>query len=140
MIEFERNINVFGVGEPLLFPIKRTDQPPIHLARLLTEFFEFDGGSCSFYESNGEIKMKWEKGGTYEKWTFSENRGSSTPKEARRIDANCFDFQTLKNSGLVNSIRNLLSLFPNCKADLAKIIGIGGEGIVLEDFWGRLTL
>ena len=49
-IEFERNWNVFGIGEPLLFPIKRAGQPEIHLAKLLKEFFEFNDGKCVFNE------------------------------------------------------------------------------------------
>ena len=51
MVKFQRNWNVFGIGEPLLFPIKRAGQSEIHLARLLKEFFEFEGGKCTFQES-----------------------------------------------------------------------------------------
>ena len=50
MIQFDRNWNVFGMGQPLLFPIERAGQPEIHLAKLLKEFFEFDCGKCVFNE------------------------------------------------------------------------------------------
>ena len=36
--------NVFGMKEPFLFPVKRTGQPVIHLARLLKEFFGLQKG------------------------------------------------------------------------------------------------
>ena len=36
--------NVFGMNEPFLFPVKRTGQPVIHLARLVKEFFGLQKG------------------------------------------------------------------------------------------------
>ena len=44
MVEFKRNWNVYGTTDPLLFPIKRGNEPTIHLARLFKEFFEIDEG------------------------------------------------------------------------------------------------
>ena len=46
------------MNEPLLFPIKRAGQPEIHLARLLREFFEIDGGNCLFYEFKGSVRNR----------------------------------------------------------------------------------
>ena len=87
MKSFERNWNLFGVGEPLLFPIKRDGQSEIHIARLFKEFFEFKGGTCILYELKGDIIMDgvYNQNGIYEKWTISENRGCSTPNAARNI-------------------------------------------------------
>ena len=56
MGKFKRNWNEYGMDEPLLFPIKRAGQPEIHLARLLKEYFEFDGGSCVFYQFKGSVR------------------------------------------------------------------------------------
>ena len=137
-VKFERNWNVFGLGEPLLFPIKRAGQSEMHLARLLKEFFEFKGGKCTFYEetSYGEIMMDGfiNKNGDREKWRISEIRGLSTPDEARKVDPGFGHLHmTIKDTDLVQSLKNLLANYPNCKIDLAKIIGIGGEGTVLRD-------
>ena len=133
MIRFERNWNVFGVGEPLLFPIKRFGQPEIHLAQLLREFFELEGGKCNFHEMCGEIRMKWEKDGNQNTWTISKNRGKSYPCEARNLESGDRDFFTIKDADLVQSLKEFISNYPNKKIDLAKIIGIGGEGTVLEE-------
>ena len=135
-IEFEKNWNVFGIGEPLLFPIKRAGQPEIHLARLLQEFFEFKFGKSTFYESNGEIMMEgfYNKNGDREEWRISEIRGLSTPNEARNIDPGFGHLHmTIEDADLVQSLKKLLASYPNCRIDLAKIIGIGGEGTVLVD-------
>ena len=143
MVHFARNWNVYGIGESLLFPIKRAGQPEIHLARLLRDFFEFEGGECIFYEMRGETIMEWiyNKNGSYEKWTISETRGSLTPNEARKVDPNIRDFYlTIKDADLAQSLRDLLANYPRCKTDLARIIGIGGEGTVLEDSKERLKL
>ena len=141
MSQFDRNLNVFGVDEPLLFPIKRTGQTEIHLARLLKEFFEFSAGICNFYAMSGEIRMKWENNGNYETWTISENRGKSNPPEARSLKWDNPEFLTLKDVRLVKSLRDLISNYPNQKVSMAKIIGIGGEGTVLEEVseWLNLT-
>ena len=138
MIQFERNWNVFGIGEPLLFPIKRAGKAEIHLARLLKEFFELKDGKCIFYEFNGEIILNWNENGISEKWTISENRGCSTPNAARNVDTNFRDlYLTIKDADLAQSLRNFLADYPRCEIDLAKIIGIGGEGTVLEDISER---
>ena len=152
MRKFERNWNVFGIGEPLLFPIKRAGQPEIHLAKLLKEFFEFKSGKCDFYEYNGndtlrnfngEIIMKWldNRNQVLEEWVVSEVRGCSTPGEARNMDPNLGHLHMkIKDADLVQSLKNLLANYTNCKIDLAKIIGIGGEGTVLDDSSERLNL
>ena len=41
MIDFEKNLNSFGINEALLFPIKRTDGEQITIAQYLYLFFEF---------------------------------------------------------------------------------------------------
>ena len=143
MVKFQRNWNVFGIGEPLLFPIKRAGQPEIHLARLLKEFFEFEGGKCTFQELNGEIMMDGfnNKYGDREEWRICGVRGYTTPAEARNNSQSLGHLQmTMKDSDLVQSLKNLLANYPSCKIDLAKIIGIGGEGTVLEDSKERLDL
>ena len=141
MVKFERNWNVFGINEPLLFPIERAGQPEIHLARLLKDFFEFDRGTCIFYEFNREIVMKWDTNGISEKWTISDNRGCSTPNAARNMSPSFPDlYLTIKDAELVQSLKILLANYPKCKIELAKIIGIGGEGTVLEDLKERLSL
>ena len=141
MTEFKRNWNVYGIDEPLLFPIKRAGQPEIHLARLLREFFEFDGGTCIFNELEGEILMEWDKSGVAQKWTISGNRGCSTPNKARNVDRNSNDlYLTIKDADLAQSLRDLLVSYSQCKIDLSRIIGIGGEGTVLKDSLGRLNL
>ena len=142
MVKFQRNWNVFGIDEPLLFPIKRAGQPEIHLARLLKEFFEFDRGLGVFYESNGEIMIDgfYNKYGDREEWRISEIRGLSTPNEARNISPNFGHLHmTIEDADLVQSLKNLLANYSNCKIDMAKIIGIGGEGTVLKDSSERLT-
>ena len=143
MGRFQRNWNVFGIGEPLLFPIKRTGQTKIHLARLLKEFFEFDGGKCTFCELKGEIIMDgcYNKYGVREKWRISKIRGCATPNEARNISPNFGRLHmTIKDADLVQSLKNLMAIYPSSIIDLAKIIGIGGEGTVLEDSKERLNL
>ena len=143
MVTFERNRNVYGIGEPLLFPIKRSRRTKIHLARLLKEFFEFKGGECRFYEIRGEIIIDgiFNENGIYEKWTISETRGYSTPNKARNVEPSLCDlYLTIKDADLVQSLRDLLACYPRCKIDLANIIGIGGEGTVLKDSKERLTL
>ena len=136
MVKFERNWNVFGIGESLLFPTKRAGQPEIQLARLLKEFFEFEGGKCLFHELNGEIILEWfyDKNQVLEQWTISDVRGSLTPNEARNMDPNCGHLHMkIKEVDLVFSLKNLLVNYPNCEIDLGKIIGMGVEGTVLED-------
>ena len=145
MVKFPRNWNVFGIDEPLLFPIKRAGQPAIHLARLLKEFFEFEGGKCTFYEETiyGEIMMDgfYNKYGDREEWRISGIRGCETPGEARNMSPNFGDLHmTIKDTDLVQSLKNLLANYPNCKIGMAKIIGIGGEGTVLEDSKERPNL
>ena len=143
MMKFERHWNVFGIGEPLLFPIKRVGQPEILLGRLLREFFEFDGGKCIFYEFNGEIIMDgfFNTNGIYEKWTISETRGCSTPNEARNVHPSYRNFYlTIKDACLAQSLRGLLANYQRCEIDLARIIGVGGEGIVLDDSSERLNI
>ena len=141
MAQFERNWNVFGITEPLLFPIKRAGQPEIHLAKLLKEFFEFKGGKCKFFEFNGEIIMKWDGNGNSEKWTISRSRGSPTPNAARKVAPNFHDlFLTIQDAELAQSLRGLLVNYARCEVDLAKIIGIGGEGTVLKEKKGLTYL
>ena len=143
MGKFKRNWNVFGIHEPLLFPIRRAGQPKIHLARLLKEFFEFKGGQCTFYELNGEIMMNgfYNKNWEREEWRISGIRGLPTPGEARNMSPNFGHLHmTIKDADLLQSLKNLLAKYPNCKIDLAKIIGIGGEGTVLKDSKERLNL
>ena len=144
MRKFERNWNVFGISEPLLFLIKRAGQPEIHLARLLKDFFEFEGGKCTFYEdtSYGEIMMDGciNKYGDREEWRISGIRGLPTPEEARNMSPNFGHLHmTIEDADLVQSLKNLLANYSNCKIDMAKIIGIGGEGTVLKDSSERLT-
>ena len=142
MVKFERNWNVFGIGEPLLFPTKRAGQPEIHLARLLKEFFEFEGAKCLFHELNGEVILEWfHKKQVIEQWTISDVRGCLTPNEARNMDPNFGNLRMkIKDADLVKSLKTLLVNYPNCEIDLGKIIGIGGEGIVLEYPSERLNL
>ena len=143
MRKFERNWNVFGINEPLLFPVIRAGQPEIQLAKLLRAFFELEGGKCIFYEFKGEIMMDgiYNQSGIYEKWTISANRGCSTPNEARNVDPNFRDlYLTIKDADLAQSLRKFLVNYPRCETDLGRIIGIGGEGTVLEDTSERLTL
>ena len=142
MVKFQRNWNVFGIDEPLVFPIKRAGQHEIHLARLLIEFFEFKGGHGVFYESSGEIMMNgfYNKYGVREDWRISEIRGLSTPDEARKVDPGFGHlFMTIEDADLVQSLKNILANYPSCKIDLVKIIGIGGEGTVLTDSSERLN-
>ena len=87
--------------------------------------------------------MKWldNRNQVLEEWVISEVRGCSTPNEARNMDPNLGHlFMKIKDADLVQSLRNLLANYPNCKIDLAKIIGIGGEGTVLDDSSERLNL
>ena len=113
MLKFEKNWNVFGINEPLLFPITRAGQPEIQLARLLQEFFEFKGGKCVFYEFNGEIILKWDNSGISEKWTISENRGCFTPNKARFVCPSSSDlYLTIKDADLAQSLRVLLANYP----------------------------
>ena len=135
MTIFERNLNIFGIDEPLLFPIKRADQPEIHLARLLYNFFEFNEGKCILSEVKGEILITWSRNGVPEKWTISENRGNSTPNAARKEHP----YLTIKDVQLVKSLKDFISNYPNREIDLGKIIGIGGEGTVLEQLLERLN-
>ena len=126
--DFDREINHYGVLEPLLFLIKRTDQEPIHLARLLKDFFEFEDGKCSFSKFTGGIKMQWtSKSSKNEKWTFSKDQGLNFPNEARsKSDL------TLKDAELVKSFTKFIGRFMGAVVDLDQIIGIGGEGTVLK--------
>ena len=140
MVNFKRNWNVFGMDEPLLFPIKRAGQPEIHLAKLLREFFEFKGGKCFVFEISGEIRIKMENNGNYEAWTISENRGKSFPSQARDLKPDNPEYLTLKDAELVKSLRKFISNYKSHKIDLAKIIAIGGEGTVLEDVSERLQI
>ena len=137
---FRRKWNVFGVREPLLFPIKRAGQPKIHLACLLREFFEFEEGKCTFKTTIlDDVEMKWYKNGIApptETWTLSEGTGNSTPKQAR--------FRghfSLNDTDLVKSLREMMKKYSkvSCTVDLGKIIGIGGEGTVLLHQSGRLN-
>ena len=139
-VNFERNWNVFGIGEPLLYPIRRAGQPEIHLAKLLREFFQLDGGTCRFFDLRGEIIIDGATNdGKTEKWTISETRGCSTPNNARTVHPYSNDFYlTIKDAGMVQSLRGLLANYPRCEIDLARIIGIGGEGTVLDDSSERL--
>ena len=140
MVKFQRNWNVFGIGEPLLFPVKRMGQPKIHLARFLQEFLELTEGECYFYEFNGEVKMRWDKNGMNETWTFSQNRGSSNPREARNVNPTHRDFLTINDKDLMESLRDFSSSYQKRQIKLATIIGIGGEGTVLEEVTERLML
>ena len=139
-LKFERNWNVVGMGEPLLFPIKRAGQREIHLAKLFKEFFGFKCGKCNVYEFSGEIRIKWENNGNHETWPISENRGESVPSEARSLKTNDPEYLTLKDAELVESLKKFVSNYTNHKIDLAKIIGIGGEGTVLEEVSERLII
>ena len=140
MVEFKRNWNAYGMGEPLLFPIKRAGQSEIHLAKLFREFFGFNCGKCKVYEISGEIRIEWENNGNLEKWTISKNRGKSLPHEARSLKSGDPEFLTLKDAELVESLRKFISKYKNQEIDLAKIIGIGGEGTVLEEKLERLYI
>ena len=137
MVQFERNLNVYGIGEPLLFPIKRAGQPEIHLARLLLDFFEFGGGKCIFKETSGEIIMNGfhQKNRVVENWTISDTRGDSTPNRARN---SCR--KVIKDVDLTQSLRNMVAYYPKREIDMALIIGIGGEGTVLKLSSERLKL
>ena len=87
--------------------------------------------------------MDWinRKNNISEKWTISDRRGCSTPNEARSVPTNLRDlYLTIKDADLVRSLKGLLAQYPKCKIDLARIIGIGGEGTVLEDSKERLNL
>ena len=152
MVEFQRNWNKYGIGEPLLFPIKRAGQSEINLSKLFKEFFGFNFGKCKVYEFNSEIRIegknsvKIAKNGRLEvypclrKWTISENRGKSFPHEARALKTGDPDYLTLKDPELVQSLRQFISNYTNLEIDLAKIIGIGGEGTVLEEISERLHI
>ena len=79
--------------------------------------------------------------GINEKWTISETRGSSIPNKARNVDRTFHDFYlTIKDAALAKSLKDLLAYYPRCEIDLARIIGIGGEGTVLKDSSERLNL
>ena len=141
--QFKRNWNKFGIGEPLIFPVKRNGKPEIHLARLLKDFFEIESGKCIFKEFNREILMDWlnNSNKVLEEWTISELRGSTTPGEARNMDPNFGDlYMKIKDADLAQSLKNLLVKYSKCEIDLSKIIGIGGEGTVLKNCLERLNL
>ena len=91
-------------------------------------------------ELNGEIIMKWDENGNSEKWTISTNRGCPTPNAARKVGPNFPDlYLTIKDADLAQNLRGLLANYSRCEIDLAKIIGIGGEGTVLKDSSERLN-
>ena len=140
MRKFQRNWNVFGMSEPLLYPIKRDGQAKIHLARLLREFFEFEGGKGIFYQLRGEVRMNWNSNHYREKWTISENRGKTTPTEARNLNWDDSEYLTLKDAVLVKSLKEFISDYPTQQISLAKIIGIGGEGTVLKEVSERFNV
>ena len=80
-MKFQRNLNIYGIDEPLLFIVKRNDSEILHLARLFKEFFHFSGGSCSlskrkrnsrvFSQIDNEIRIKWSHASGLECWIIS---------------------------------------------------------------------
>ena len=76
---------------------------------------------------------------TYERefWNISKNRGEVYPVQARNSNVN---FLTLLDAGLVRSLKAFISMYPEYGINLDKIVGVGGEGTVLEDTSERLII
>ena len=70
------------------------------------------------------------KDGNFEKWIISDSRGSYTANEARNMDPNLL---TIKDPELAKSLRELLAKYPKCVIDLAKVMQIEGDILVLEE-------
>ena len=73
-----------------------------------------------------EVKMMNTGIRVREKWIFSEEFGSSTPNEARKV-SNDHTF-ILGDAELVKCMRKFIETYPGTVIDLKKIIAVGGEG------------
>ena len=113
--------DLYGQNEPLLFPVRTTNQPFIHLARLVTEYFKMKKGTFYVYAIESSL--------------FIENKNQDEEIYVQEIIdpelRNCLTkFMTIFPGQYLTEIgRNISALSIN--VSLSKIIGVGG--IILKE-------
>ena len=133
MKTFEKNLNIFGINEPLLYPVERPDREPITIAEYLYLFFEFSESQVLIkqleYEETYEIRnlIQGCQGDIEENfYIVSSKNGEKFPRASRSLSKTHNNYRKIFDPQGARAFRNFIERFGNI-VDLNTIIGCGGE-------------
>jgi len=138
MVDFEKNLNCFGVNEPLLYPIQRPDGEPITIAEYLYLFFEF--AECQILVTELRDEETYEVKNLVENWQtdietnyyiISSNEGEKFPRASKSLPNGHQNYRKVHDPEGVKGLKSFFHRFGNI-VNLQEVIGCGGEGVVIH--------
>ena len=136
MVDFEKNLNSFGVNEPLLYPIQRPDGKQITIAEYLYLFFEY--AECQILITELREEETYEVKNLVESWQtdiesnyyiISSNEGEKFPRASKSLPNGHQNYRKVHDPEGVKGLKIFFQRFGNI-VNLQEVIGCGGEAKV----------